>query len=366
MKTKSLALVWAMVLVPPATVLLAQARPAPIVGHVLMLDNESVLEGDITREGERYVIKRPVGEIKVPVGKALVVCASMDEAFKILSSRANLRDPDERTRLARWCQSHGMQDRAIEETKAALELRPSHADAKRLLTMLQHSQASAGQTAAVLETVKTVAETPLLEVSGDCLALFATRVQPIMMNTCATCHANSRTGNFVLTRSTDAAGRRATQVNLSAALKQICFEQPSSSPLLYKACCAHGGAAQPPLGANQVIPYETLKGWVELVVARNPHLRSEGAQVAAGPAPGPSGAENSAIIKSMPATAPSTFRSVPVTAEASAADATVSMVPGISQSANALKELATLQAAPLASNDPHDPMIFNQMFHPKQ
>ena len=86
MKTKSLALVWALVLVPPATVLLAQAPSAPIVGHVLMLDNESVLEGDITRDGECYDIKRPVGEIKVPVGKALVVCASMDEAFKILSS----------------------------------------------------------------------------------------------------------------------------------------------------------------------------------------------------------------------------------------------------------------------------------------
>jgi hypothetical protein len=363
MKTKSLLLVWAMVLVPPATVLLAQAPPAPVVGHVLMLDNENVLEGEITREGDRYIIKRSVGEIKVPVTKALVVCASMDEAFKILGSRANLRDPDERLRLARWCQAHGMHDRAIDETKAALELRPSHADAKRLLTMLQHSQTPAGQTAAAPEAVKTLADSPLLDVSGDCLALFTTKVQPIMMNTCASCHANNRSGNFALTRSTDAAGRRATQVNLSAALKQICFEQPSSSPLLYKACCAHGGAAQPPLGANQVIPYETLKGWVELVVARNPHLRPEGAQVAAGPASGPRGVEDPALVRSVPA---STFRTVPVTAEATAADVPVSMVPSTSQSAVGPKELTPLQAAPLSSNDPHDPMIFNQLFHPKQ
>jgi hypothetical protein len=355
MKTKSLLLVWAMVLVPPATgLLLAQAPTAPIVGHVLMLDNESVLEGDITREGDRYVIKRPVGEVKVPVSKALVVCASMDEAFKILGSRANLRDPDERVRLARWCQAHGMQERAIEETKAAVELRPSHAEAKRLMTMLQRLPSPAQQTATAAEPVKTMVETPLLEVSGDCLALFTTKVQPIMMNTCVNCHAGGRSGGFVLTRSTDAAGRRATQLNLSAALQQICFERPSSSPLLYKACCAHGGGAQPPLGTNQVIPLETLKGWIELVVARNPHLRPEGAQVAAGPAPGPRGVEDSAITQSMPASTAPAFRAVPMTAEPTAGDAT------------APRELAPLQAAPLTSNDPHDPMIFNQMFHPKQ
>ena len=179
------------------------------------------------------------------------------------------------------------------------------------------------------------------------------------------CHANNRAGNFVLTRSTDAAGRRALQVNLERPrLKQICFEQPSSSsPLLYKACCAHGGAAQPPLGANQAIPYETLKGWVDLVVARtSPHLRiSKEAQVATGPAIGPHGLEDSAPARS---TTPSTFRTVPMTAEATAADAVVPLMP--STSPTAPRELTPLQAAPLASNDPHDPMIFNQLFHPKQ
>ena len=98
-----------------SAIALAQAPPqaGPVVGHVLMLDNESVLEGEITREGDCYVIKRPVGEVKVPVAKAMVVCASMDEAFKILSSRRNLRDADERVRLARWCQTHGMHDQAV-------------------------------------------------------------------------------------------------------------------------------------------------------------------------------------------------------------------------------------------------------------
>jgi hypothetical protein len=149
-------------------------------------------------------------------------------------------------------------------------------------------------------------------------------------------------------------------VNLSAALKQICFEQPSCSPLLYKACCAHGGGVQPPLGTNQAIPFEALRGWVDLVVARNPHLRPEGTAMMAGPAPAPHSVEQPLVLKSMPAAGevsqPSpAFRAVPMTAEAtSASEAPVPLMP-----TTAPKEL-------LPSNDPHDPMIFNQMFHPKQ
>jgi hypothetical protein len=373
MTTESLRLFWALILVPPA-IALAQAPPqtAPVVGHVLMLDNESVLEGEITRDDGCYVIKRPVGEIKVPVAKAWVVCAGMDEAFKILSSRRNLRDADERVRLARWCQTHGLHDQAVEETKAALALRPGHSEARQLLAILQRTPTPSQLAGPDPEPARTTVDTPLVEVSADCLALFTTKVHPIMINTCASCHAGGRSGSFVLTRSTDASGRRATQVNLSAAVKQICFEQPACSPLLYKACCAHGGGVQPPLGANQAVPFETLKAWVELVVARNPHLRAEGAAMMAGPAPAPRSPEQPAVVKTMPVAADasqerSVFRTVPMTAEATTGtDAQAPLVPGTGQPAAAPKQLTPVQAAPLPSNDPHDPTIFNQMFHPKQ
>ena len=213
MRTKSLRLFWALILVPPALALAqVPSQPAPVVGHVLMLDNESVLEGEITRDGDCYVIKRPVGEVKVPVAKAPVVCASMDEAFKILSSRRNLRDADERIRLARWCQTHGMHDQAVEETKAALALRPSHSEGRQLLAILQRAPTPSQLAGPDPEPARTAVDTPLVEVSADCLALFTTKVHPIMMNTCASCHAGGRSGSFVLTRSTDASGRRATQV----------------------------------------------------------------------------------------------------------------------------------------------------------
>ena len=60
---------------------LGQDSSTRTTGHVLVLDNERVLEGDITREGEVYVIRRSVGEMKIPASKALVVCGSLDDVF---------------------------------------------------------------------------------------------------------------------------------------------------------------------------------------------------------------------------------------------------------------------------------------------
>jgi hypothetical protein len=203
---------------------------------------------------------------------------------------------------------------------------------------------------------------PLLEVSGDCLALFTTKVQPILMNTCANCHSSGRGGRFVLTRSTDAAGRRATQINLSAVLREVCFEKPASSPLLFKACSAHGGSQQPPLGTNQATPFETLKNWVELVAHKNSHLGDHGVQFTA--------AQNlTGHLANEAKGAPSTgatvevqgspeFRSIPFSADAASPAATSAPVP-----------LTTTQQSrmPLVTgNNPYDPTVFNALYHPKQ
>ena len=86
-----------------------------------MLDNERTLTGDIEQVGDQYRIKRLVGETWVPVNKALRLCGSLEEAYGYLSSRANLRDPDERIRLAEWCRQHAMKDEALKEVEAAAE-----------------------------------------------------------------------------------------------------------------------------------------------------------------------------------------------------------------------------------------------------
>jgi hypothetical protein len=95
--------------------------PPAAAGHVLLLDNERFLEGDITREGERYRIRRALGETWVPAAKVMRLCASREDAYHFLRGRANLRDVDERLRLARWCHLHGLREQGLAEARAVLD-----------------------------------------------------------------------------------------------------------------------------------------------------------------------------------------------------------------------------------------------------
>jgi hypothetical protein len=116
-----------------------------------------------------------------------------------------------------------------------------------------------------------------LNVSSECLSLFNNKVQYILMNSCANCHATGRGGAFVLMQATDPSGRRSTDANLSAVIRQISFEKPGASPLLVKAGTAHGGAAQAALANRQAVPFATLQGWIEMVAAQNRQLKAYGA-----------------------------------------------------------------------------------------
>jgi len=373
MNAKYRHVVWAAVLAAPLAGVLSAQEPAPppFAGRVLILDNERALEGVVSRQGDSYLIRRAVGEVAVPAAQVVVVCGTLEEAYQFLSHRANLRDADERLRLARWCQGCGLRDQAIAEVQAALQLRPGHQESKQLLAVLRRPQAPTAveQPASESSEPPTAAPPPLLEVSGDCLALFSTKVQPILMNTCASCHASGRGGNFVLLRSNDSTGRRSTQHNLSATLRQVCFDQPAASPLLFKACCAHGGAVQPPLATHQTTPIAILQGWVELVATRNAHLRPHGAPAVAAAQPkSPAPAAVVQVAFHTPATLAAQQSPMVQGPEARAVETYPAMVqtPGApppgAQSADPAtpRPLPPLEAAPGQTGDDSAALAFNR------
>ena len=108
-----------------------------------------------------------------------------------------------------------------------------------------------------------------MELNNECMGLFARRVQPILMNTCAGCHASGRAGDFKLTQVFGDAPitGRSSQQNLTAVLSQIKPDQPLTSPLLRMAASAHGGAEQPPLRNREAPAYKALEQWVQLTAA---------------------------------------------------------------------------------------------------
>ncbi len=361
-----------LILAMPARLALRAADPpAPATqGHVLVLTNENTFEGEIERMGDQYRIRRATGgETWVPGDKVLRLCATLEEAYEYLKRRANLHDPDERLRLAHWCQAHQLRQQALVEVTAAVALRPEHADSRRLLNSLQRSAATAPSTQAAQEGQRTKDEgqnkgdtfrplsfvpCPLsskVELNAQAVGHFATRVQPILMNACASCHASGRTDAFKLTRAYEGgmANRKTLQQNLAAVLAQINPDQPQASPFLTKAVSVHGDMAQAPLKGRQAPAYRTLEEWVLSAVASNPqlHERSADVTVAAG-------------APKNEATTPKAENPVATSGTAAKPAASAPQPPP------PRPPTPPAVAQPAEPVDEFDPLIFNRQFHPER
>jgi hypothetical protein len=254
---------------------------------VLVLDNERTLEGDVERVGDQYRVRRSVGETWLAADRALRLCADNLEALAFLRGRANLEDADERLRLAQWCRSRGLADQALAEVRAAAQLRPEHAETRRLLAHLEQAAALRRPAAAPPPEAPEPAPTLNLALSAEAASQFTTKVQPILMNSCAACHATGRGGAFKLLRAYDSGSRKATQANLAAVLAEVNVGAPQTSPFLAKAASVHGEMAQAPFKNRQAAPYRALEDWVCRTVAANPQLRDALPQLPPTPLPAP-------------------------------------------------------------------------------
>ena len=347
---------------------LSAAESAPAVGKVLLLDNERVLEGDIERVGDQYRVRRAAGETWVPADKALTLCATLEDAYAFLRRRANLHDPDERLRLARWCHLYGLRAQALAEVTAAVDLRPDQPEGRRLLGSLRQFGGAGPAASPAPPADGPGAEGPPPDLTAESLCAFRTRVQPILMNACANCHANGHGGTFKLTRVYEDGGssRKVEQRNVAAVLAQVNLRQPQGSPLLTKAVSAHDAKmAQAPLKGRQAPAYRVLEDWVEQTLAGNPQLQ---ALAAAPPPPEPPAAlppEPKAVAEPAPARAAAAPQPREEEAGQFGADAPAPAKPA-QPPTPARVEPAPAPAAPAGPVDPFDPLIFNRQMHPER
>lgn len=323
---------WALAIAAAGWFALRAAPPAP-TGHVLILKNARILEGDVERIGDQYRVKYAVGETRVPADKVERLCANMEEAYRFLRDQANGDDPDEHLRLARWCHVHGLPEQAVAEAKQAVELRPSHAESRHFLSILERSRPA---TATATRAPEAETAAPAVEYNPESLGLFVTRVQPILMNACANCHATGRGGStFRLTRAytDELINHRTTQQNLAAVLAQVNRRQPETSALLSRAVTAHGEAGGPPLKGRQTPAFKMLEAWVQRAVIPEPREPPPPAAPVFGP--------DAAPPRSVPASPP------PANAEST-------MEPG-----HPLLSTPPAPASPPSGTDLFDPMQFN-------
>lgn len=346
--------------------------PSLVKGKVLLLASERCLEGDIEQVGDQYRVRRGTGETWMPVRQALRLCKDWQDALEYMKSRANLADADERLRLVRWCLLHNLREQALAEAERAMEIRPSDPQAKHWVDALRRSTigAPASAVAPASGTTKNQQKPAQLDLNADSVITFTTRVQPILMNTCASCHLNGKGGAFQLTRAYEAGAKLAAQRNLAAVLAQINVEAPAASPFLVKAVSAHDPVTNtPPLASRQAIPFRIIQEWVEQMLAGNPHLKTNTSLVAQSAPPARLGQDTFAAAQPLPPLTPPAGLKNP--APSKTIDRIVENGPAVNYPttpAPALLPATVQQAQPLTaghSEDVCDPAEFNRLNHGK-
>jgi hypothetical protein len=248
----------------------------PTKGKVLLLKNGHAMEGDIEKVGTQMCIRRGRSQVWIAGDKSARLCADWNDAFAYVRSLVKQDDANDMVKLARWCHLHDLDDKALEQARIALTLQPMNADAKQIVTMLERMKkspparpvepiaANTPDTSATEATVDLIAESSIT---------FTTKIQPILMNTCASCHATGNGGKFHLDRVRDNTQKAATQRNLAAVMAYIDLERPAISPLLTRAITPHGNAPAAAIRDRGSKPFQTMQQWIEMTVARNPQLK---------------------------------------------------------------------------------------------
>ena len=275
-------------------------QPAPIDGpeRVLVLQDAGVLSGRIEREGDRFIVSRGGGQIRVSAANVLFECGSLDEAYEQRRRQITRPTAEAHLSLAEWCLRYDLVAQARRELTDAQALDARHPRLALIERRLAHASQSP-RTAALAEVSEKSSSSPTRdgeppgpaiagawsrrdkptssrnfktgagEISVDVVERFTRKVQPVLVNNCTTagCHQPGGAQQFQLDRALlhGLANRRSTMNNLTATLALVDRDRPQLSPLLLVPRQAHGGMDNPVFGPRQEQAFNHLVDWVALV-----------------------------------------------------------------------------------------------------
>ena len=267
----------------------ASSPQQPPSGLVLLRSGR-ILRGSAVRDGNVFVVRLLGGEIRVPHEKVLLVCDSLDDAYRLQHQNLTSKDPDEHVRLARWCLSNGLARHARTELQEALRLDPTRRDAQVMLrrlprTSLEPSSGLRKKSSTPPKSFKrpmqklapegTASTTPLpntADLPRFSRKAFAVSIQPMLIRSCSRsgCHNSKITKSFRLESlpRTRRGKRNALEANFRSVLKYVDFEHPAESPLLLVPMRKHGRAARPIISDPNDLGYRMLAAWVFAICER--------------------------------------------------------------------------------------------------
>ncbi len=332
----------------------------------VLLRNGEVFQGQIeTLQGEVRVLL-PNGEVRFHTADVADVAATVGELYQRKRAAVLPDDGQEHLRLAQWCIRQGLfveanaeidAARTIDSRNPAVELMARRLELGRLPMQGAKPAISAPHTSNELNQLdRLVHAMPEKSVEA-----FTQRVQPTLMNTCATaaCHGPQSDSKLQLLRVMGGrpAGRRLTQRNLQALMPWIDQQQPAASPLLKYATTNHAGGKAAPL-APESVQYRRLLEWVYQMARAEDQLPSiQTPKHLAGPGKKP--IDQKAVLTSGIEPVPTSkvhhsnevVRAGGPAAETPPPDARAAEVPA-----------GKAEAREATGSDPFDPEVFNRRF----
>jgi hypothetical protein len=258
----------------------AYSASSPPEEGVLVVHGGGVLEGTITRVGDRYRVARDHGQLDVAADRVTFVCRSRAEAYERQRQELPRDNAEAHLRLAEWCLRYDLVPQAAEELTEVRRLDPRHPQLALVERRLDVANQAASRVGRVDESHQSVApqfdrgemqrlEAAVADLPPGVVERFARKVQPLLVNNCTTagCHQPSGKQEFQLDRAVlyGLTNRRTTLRNLTAALALVDRARPQASPLIVVPRESHGGMARPIFGPRQEDQLRQLVDWVALV-----------------------------------------------------------------------------------------------------
>ncbi|MEE2937083.1 MAG: hypothetical protein VYA84_13950 [Planctomycetota bacterium] len=262
----------------------------------VLLKNDHVLFGQARQIGEYVIVlSRQGGEIRLPREQVACWAPSIRNLYQFRVDHQQPGDLNTHLADASWCLRYDLFDLAATELRAAYAIDATSPEARRIEQRLErrisqehnritqehnritqeHTRPKENHsTTGPPQVAQLQFESPVIEhasnpIEGRPLQLFASQIQPMLINRCSNCHSHRLAGQTKVQWRIFAppSGTRAsaefTRSNLGATLPYLDNDNPADSPLLKYATTKHGGE-EAPLGLRNAKAINGLQRWVEM------------------------------------------------------------------------------------------------------
>lgn len=251
-----------------------------VAPRMLVLRTGRVVEGTIHRNSAGYAVELPTGSMMISEELVQFVAANRFDAHRQMAATIDTSTAAGRIELAGWCLKNGFYEEAANELRAALKLEPSNASARRMLTRLEEikrpdrlmHRTYERNTRKTFDGFAAPDVKSLGGLSREATAMYASRIQPILMNRCAVtgCHGPQDTNPFRLERVSREKNthRLVSDRNLARVLNYVNSQNVEASRLLTEPSGPHDQNGRPIFaGPHAVEQLKTLRTWIEKVAA---------------------------------------------------------------------------------------------------